>query len=154
MIERAGSRAAMHSIWRLPQVVIHAQVGRDKGVPMRQRETSDLATFRGGAECFEARPGEAPAVCAEPTVATESWQVVPLAPAVDASDVVSPATAPISSCDPLQRSREIRTMGQDELRAYAKQVGVRQRDIDELTQDRLRQNCMLTVAALVEAYTG
>jgi hypothetical protein len=40
-----------------------------------------------------------------------------------------------------------------ELRLYAKQIGIRQRDIDELTIDRLRQNCMLTVASLIEAYT-
>lgn len=55
--------------------------------------------------------------------------------------------------DPLQRSREIATMDHDELRAYAKQIGVRPRDIEELSIDRLRQNCMLTVASLVEAYT-
>lgn len=55
--------------------------------------------------------------------------------------------------DPLQRSREIASMDHDELRAYAKQIGVRQRDIEELSIDRLRQNCMLTVASLVEAYT-
>ena len=55
--------------------------------------------------------------------------------------------------DPLQRAREIRTMEHPELRLYAKQIGIRQRDIDDLTVDRLRQNCALTVASLVEAYT-
>lgn len=54
--------------------------------------------------------------------------------------------------DPLQRSRQIATMPHDELRDYARQIGVRQRDIDDLSLDRLRQNCMLTVARLVEAY--
>ena len=61
--------------------------------------------------------------------------------------------APAPSRDPLQRSRDIGTMTGADLKAYAKQIGVRQRDIDELTEDRLRQNCMLTVNALVEAYT-
>lgn len=55
--------------------------------------------------------------------------------------------------DPLQRSRQIRTMPLAELRQYAKQVGVRQRDIDELSEDRLRQNCELTVRSLLEAMT-
>lgn len=61
--------------------------------------------------------------------------------------------APTHHKDPLQRAREIRTMEHPELRLYAKQIGVRQRDIDELSIDRLRQNCMLTVASLIEAYT-
>lgn len=56
--------------------------------------------------------------------------------------------------DPLQRSRDIKTMEPDELKAYAKQIGVRQRDIEELSIDRLRQNCMLTVASLIAAYTN
>ena len=64
-----------------------------------------------------------------------------------------PLPLPSMRRDPLQRGREIRTMPVAELKDYAKQIGVRQRDIDELTEDRLRQNCMLTVAALVEAYT-
>ena len=55
--------------------------------------------------------------------------------------------------DPLQRSRDIATMPHDELRTYAKQIGIRARDIEDLTETRLRQNCMLTVTALVEAYT-
>ena len=68
---------------------------------------------------------------------------------VDAAEESTPAVHK----DPLQRSREIRTMDHPELRLYAKQIGIRQRDIDELTVDRLRQNCALTVASLVEAYT-
>ena len=55
--------------------------------------------------------------------------------------------------DPLERSRDIKTMEGDTLKAYAKQIGVRQRDIDELSPDRLRQNCMLTVSSLIEALT-
>ena len=57
-----------------------------------------------------------------------------------------------ASRDPLQRSRQIVRMDHDELRAYGKQIGVPQRDIEHLTLDRLRQNCALTVASLIEAY--
>lgn len=53
--------------------------------------------------------------------------------------------------DPLARSKDIKGMSHDELRVYGKQIGVRQRDIDELSEDRLRQNCHLTVASLLEA---
>lgn len=66
--------------------------------------------------------------------------------------VADPVSAPVSR-DPLQRARQINGMPTDELMAYAKQVGVPQRDIDGLSLDRLRQNCHLTVARLVEAYT-
>ena len=55
--------------------------------------------------------------------------------------------------DPLQRSRDIRSMFGDDLKAYAKQIGVRPRDIEELTEERLRQNCMLVVASLIEHLT-
>lgn len=74
----------------------------------------------------------------------------------NAPKTAPPEEPPVASPrhkDPLQRAREIRTMPMADLKDYAKQIGVRQRDIDELTEDRLRQNCMLTVAALVEAYT-
>ena len=73
----------------------------------------------------------------------------------DAPKAAQPEAQPaavVHHKDPLQRSREIRTMALPDLKAYAKQIGVRQRDIDELTEDRLRQNCMLTVASLVAAY--
>ena len=76
----------------------------------------------------------------------------PAAELQPAAQVTQPAEQP-RRFDPLQRSRHIGTMPVAELKAYAKQIGVRQRDIDELTDDRLRQNCMLTVNALVEAYT-
>lgn len=78
-------------------------------------------------------------------------------PAPQAQPVVTAPAAPVAPQavhkDPLQRAREIRTMEHPELRLYAKQIGIRQRDIDDLTLDRLRQNCALTVASLVEAYT-
>ena len=61
--------------------------------------------------------------------------------------------AVIRNKDPLQKSRDIKTMPPAELKDYAKQIGVRSRDIEELTIDRLRQNCMLTVASLLAAYT-
>ena len=73
------------------------------------------------------------------------------------TEAPSAAPAPVlraepASRDPLQRSRDIGRMDHDELRAYGKQIGVPQRDIEHLTLDRLRQNCALTVASLIEAY--
>lgn len=83
-----------------------------------------------------------------PAAAAVSTVAAPVAAQVELA-VPTPAVHK----DPLQRAREIRTMEHPELRLYAKQIGIRQRDIDELTVDRLRQNCALTVASLVEAYT-
>lgn len=95
------------------------------------------------------------AVAVAASAAPADIHASPAAPAAQeqqvAAQVETPGRAP--SRDPLQRSRDIGTMPVAELKAYAKQIGVRQRDIDELTEDRLRQNCMLTVNALVEAYT-
>lgn len=34
----------------------------------------------------------------------------------------------------------------DELKAYARSLGITQRDVDGLTQDRLRQNCKARIA--------
>lgn len=55
--------------------------------------------------------------------------------------------------DPLQRAREIKTMQGDELRDYARLVGVQERDVTGLSEDRLRQNCMLLINAQIEALT-
>lgn len=71
------------------------------------------------------------------------------APAPLELEIVVPRRHP----DPLQRSRFIRSMEGAELKEYAAQVGVRKLDIDSLTDDRLRQNCMHKVASLVEALT-
>ena len=78
--------------------------------------------------------------------AVAAWPVAPV------QSITQPAMV-VRHHDPLQRSRDIATMPHDELRTYAKQIGVRARDIEDLTETRLRQNCMLTVTALVEAYT-
>ena len=91
---------------------------------------------------------------------TES-SAAPMAIATCSSALNQPPAASVpvlraepASRDSLQRSRDIGRMDHDELRAYAKQIGIRQRDIDDLTLDRLRQNCMLTVASLIEAYAA
>lgn len=55
-----------------------------------------------------------------------------------------------ASTDPLQRSRDIRSMVGEELRSYARQIGVNGRDVTTLTDDRLRQNCMLVVNSRLE----
>lgn len=85
--------------------------------------------------------------------AAAAASAVVAAPPAAIQAAVAEVAPPAVHRDPLQRAREIRTMEHAELRLYAKQIGIRQRDIDELTVDRLRQNCALTVASLVEAYT-
>lgn len=61
---------------------------------------------------------------------------------------VEQAPAPART-DPLQRFRNIQTMPEDELRVYARQVGVSKRDAEELSVDRLRVNCVHMVHAII-----
>lgn len=56
----------------------------------------------------------------------------------------------VESKDPLQRSRDIKAMQGEELRAYATQIGINRRDVAALSEDRLRQNCMLHVTSLLD----
>lgn len=82
-------------------------------------------------------------------------QEVPVMPTAVAT--VSPArvesdstAAPARSNDPLQRHRNIGTMNEAELRAYALQVGVSKRDAETLPMDRLRVNCVHVINALID----
>ena len=141
---RDGFGPETRTTWRMPMLQpapTPAPGGRQVRASARQQKVTEKTIFRAAAtapgtlaECLEMLASAAPAAAAETPM--------PLS-----------LSLPSMHRDPLQRSREIRTMPVAELKHYAKQIGVRQRDIDELTEDRLRQNCMLTVAALVEAYT-
>ena len=146
VMARDGFGPATRTTWRMPMLPpapTPAPGGRQVRASARQQKALEKpigrepATTSGTlAECLDML------VSAAPAAAAETLMPLPL-----------PLPLPSMRRDPLQRGREIRTMPVAELKDYAKQIGVRQRDIDELTEDRLRQNCMLTVAALVEAYT-
>lgn len=49
-----------------------------------------------------------------------------------------------------KKSNSVDDMSGDELKAYAAKVGVSQRDIDGLTEDRLRQNCKARIFSAME----
>ena len=49
-----------------------------------------------------------------------------------------------------KKSNSVDDMSGDELKAYAAEVGVSQRDIDGLTEDRLRQNCKARIFTAME----
>lgn len=63
-------------------------------------------------------------------------------------------STPVTSVEPVEREEPIRgsvdDMNGDRLRRYARQIGVHQRDVDGLTEDRLRQNCKLMLFAAIE----
>lgn len=70
----------------------------------------------------------------------------------------APATAPVQpesqaapeSKDSLQRGRNIDRMPEPELRRYARQIGISQRDAEGLSVERLRQNCTAQLYELIE----
>jgi hypothetical protein len=77
---------------------------------------------------------------------------VPLAPpispvAVTPPDSAAPVAVPLDT-SPIRGS--VDDMAGDKLKRYAKQVGVMQRDIDGLSEDRLRQNCKAMIFAAME----
>ena len=144
VMARDGFGPATRTTWRMPMLPpapTPAPGGRQVRASARQQKVPEKPIGR-----EPATTSGMLAVCLD--------MLVSAAPAA-AAETLMPLPLPLPSMrrDPLQRGREIRTMPVAELKDYAKQIGVRQRDIDELTEDRLRQNCMLTVAALVEAYT-
>jgi hypothetical protein len=50
-----------------------------------------------------------------------------------------------ASVDTMRRGTDIKTMDHDALRAYAAVLGVRKLDIENLSLERLRVNCMATL---------
>ena len=72
---------------------------------------------------------------------------VPLAPPISPVAVTPPAAVPLDT-SPIRGS--VDDMAGDKLKRYAKQVGVMQRDIDGLSEDRLRQNCKAMIFAAME----
>ena len=55
--------------------------------------------------------------------------------------------------DPIRSGRGLRTMPYAELKLYAKGIDIPQHNIDELTPERLMQNCLMKVGTIVEALT-
>lgn len=72
----------------------------------------------------------------------------PQSPAAPAQPEAQPAA---ESRDCLQRGRNIDTMPEAELRRYARQLGITQRDAEGLTIERLRQNCAAQLYELIDA---
>lgn len=73
-------------------------------------------------------------------------------PAVQAAAPAQPELAP-DDRTPWQ-SRNVDALAGDELRAYARRIGVQRRDCEGLTEDRLRQNCKLFIANYFEMIAG
>lgn len=77
---------------------------------------------------------------------------VPLAPPISpVADTPPASAAPVAvplDTSPIRGS--VDDMSGDKLKRYAKQVGVMQRDIDGLSEDRLRQNCKAMIFAAME----
>lgn len=72
-------------------------------------------------------------------------------PPVVQPEPVAQADAGPGERDCLQRGRRIDQMGETELRRYARQLGISQRDADGLTVERLRQNCTAQLYELIDA---
>lgn len=71
-----------------------------------------------------------------------------VAPPQPRAEAVEPAA---ESSDCLQRGRNIDRMPEAELRRYARQLGISQRDADGLAVERLRQNCTAQLYELIDA---
>lgn len=56
--------------------------------------------------------------------------------------------------DPMKSAKRLRVMSHAEMRLYAKGIDIPQHNIDDLTQDKLMQNCLMKVGTILEALTG
>lgn len=81
-------------------------------------------------------------------VAAAAGRTVLQAPAVSGASPPSRA----ESRDVLQRGRNIDLMEHPELKLYARQIGIKQQDVDGLTVDRLRQNCKARLYEYIESF--
>lgn len=70
---------------------------------------------------------------------------------------VAPVAPAVPSIDPDERkplgSLDVDALGGEALKRYARRAGVSPRDVDGLTEDRLRQNVKLTIANHFELLT-
>jgi hypothetical protein len=81
-----------------------------------------------------------------------------------AASAAPSAPAPVLAADdgsrlkdmpkPFFRSLDVRALSYDELKPYALKMGVPKRDVESLSEDRLRQNTMLRIVDTFELHTG
>jgi len=95
------------------------------------------------------KPGPKPGFKREAAAAAVATTVIA---AAQASAAVEPAQAEPATRfpNPLQRHRDIDTMPEAELRAYALQIGITPRDASTVGVERLRVNCKHQVYALID----
>lgn len=100
----------------------------------------------------------APAVKKQAPVRAAKKLAAPLAPTSDeqaqlpAAIELPPAIEPAPTPAPARRPGRgaIDDMTGDDLKAYARSIGITQRDVDFLTEERLRQNCKARVYESME----
>jgi hypothetical protein len=70
-------------------------------------------------------------------------------PSVKPAQLVAPAFL-VPPAFSRAKSVDIESIGGDELKAYARSIGITQRDVDGLTEARLRHNCKARLAHNME----
>lgn len=72
--------------------------------------------------------------------------------APEKADPLPPAAPVVQEPTPYYHTKRINidTVGFDELKLYANTIGILKRDIDSLTEARLRQNCKARVFQMME----
>jgi hypothetical protein len=90
-------------------------------------------------------------------------QQKPAKAAAPAPIAPTPVAAPAAQADPVtslapegirkSASKDVESLSGDDLRAYARSVGVSPRNCAELTEDRLRQNVKLVIQQTYELLT-
>lgn len=90
--------------------------------------------------------GSSPKKAKKAPVAAPQAVAAPAAPPAAAPEVAAtPPTPDESSWRPLG-SLDVDSLAGEALKAYARRAGLREADIDFLTEDRLRQNVKLAIA--------
>jgi len=85
---------------------------------------------------------------AAPKAASKAKARAPLAGVL--TTAVSQLAQPVPQFSAEDFRKPIDDMGGELLRAFARRIGIMQRDVDRLTEDRLRQNCKARQIEMLE----
>lgn len=120
-----------------------------RGVYQRKSaDAADAAVTKASSKATSPAEQSSEPLSQDALVLTQSPEATaPLATPISPVADVPPAAAPVDA-GPIRGS--VDDMSGDKLKRYAKQVGVMQRDIDGLSEDRLRQNCKAMIFAAME----
>ncbi len=121
--------------------------GAEHGTPPKKRGSGSRNKGQKAPEVLEPKVDLLPVAQVNPSEQLQLPDGLPNEPTQDQPEA---DVQKVGDPEPTKKSNSVDDMSGDELKAYAAKVGVSQRDIDGLTEDRLRQNCKARIFSAME----